>query len=386
MVDVPRALESVRNIEAASSWTLAPDGSVLTEESFQRTMARERKRTERSGRPFLLMLVDASIGNSAEKCGKLLCSVISALAGAKRVTDVIGWYKKDIVVGVVFTEITAENKALLLRVMLTRMSEALRNRLGIEHYNQITISFHFFPEDWHHQAKHRPCNPTLYPDILKREESKNGSRVFKRSIDVLGSTLALLIFSPLFLFIAVAIKLTSKGPVLFRQQRVGQYGIPFTFLKFRSMYVNNDDGNHKEYVRQLIAGTARKQPSNGQKGNGEGVYKLTDDCRITPLGRFLRRSSLDELPQVFNVLKGEMSLVGPRPSLPYEVTEYDLWHRSRLLEAKPGITGLWQVNGRNRLDFEEMVRLDLTYARTWSPWLDIKILLRTPRAVLEGAH
>jgi len=386
MADVPRVLENVRNIEAASSWAFASDGSVLTEQSFQRTIARERKRTERSGRPFLLMLVDVSIGSSAQKCGRLLFGVISALAGATRQTDVIGWYKENFVVGVVFTEITAEHQALLLKAMLTRMSKALRDRLGIEQFSQITISFHFFPEDWDQQTKHRPCNPTLYPDILKREDLQNGSRIFKRTIDVLGSTLALLISSPLTLLIAGAIKLTSKGPVLFRQQRVGQYGIPFTFLKFRSMYVNNDDGNHKEYVRQLIAGTARKQPSNGNKGNGDGVYKLTDDRRITPLGRFLRRSSLDELPQVFNVLKGEMSLVGPRPSLPYEVAEYDLWHRSRLLEAKPGITGLWQVNGRNRLEFEEMVRLDLTYARTWSPWLDIKILLRTPRAVLEGAH
>jgi lipopolysaccharide/colanic/teichoic acid biosynthesis glycosyltransferase len=386
MADAPRALESVRNIEASSSWAFAPDGSVLTEQSFQRTIARERKRTERSGKPFSLMLVDVSTGSLAEKRGKLLFGVISALSGATRQTDVIGWYKKDFVVGVVFTEITVEDKALLLKVMLTRMSEALRDRLGIEQFSQITISFHFFPEDWDHQAKQRPCNPTLYPDILKREDLQNGSRIFKRTIDVLGSTLALLMLGPLFLLIAVAIKLTSKGPVLFRQQRVGQYGIPFTFLKFRSMYVNNDDGNHKEYVRQLIAGTARKQPSNGNKGNGEGVYKLTDDRRITPLGRFLRRSSLDELPQVFNVLKGEMSLVGPRPSLPYEVAEYDLWHRSRLLEAKPGITGLWQVNGRNRLEFEEMVRLDLTYARTWSPWLDVKILLRTPRAILQGAH
>ena len=207
--------------------------------------------------------------------------------------------------------------------------------------------------------------------------------MLKRTMDVLGSILALLLLSPVFLLIALAIKLTSRGPVLFRQVRVGQYGALFTLLKFRSMYINNDDGNHKEYVGHLIAGRAEKQPSNG---NREGVYKLTRDCRITSVGAFLRRSSLDELPQFFNVLKGEMSLVGPRPSLAYEVAAYDPWHRRRLLEAKPGITGLWQVNGRNRVKFDEMVRLDLAYAETWSPWLDIKILLRTPRAVFEGAH
>jgi lipopolysaccharide/colanic/teichoic acid biosynthesis glycosyltransferase len=157
------------------------------------------------------------------------------------------------------------------------------------------------------------------------------------------------------------------------------------FLKFRSMYVNNDAAVHKEYVQSLIAGKAAKQPSNG---NGHGVYKLTKDSRITRVGSFLRKTSLDELPQFLNVLKGEMSLVGPRPPVPYEVEAYDIWHRRRLLEAKPGITGLWQVSGRSRVTFDDMVRLDLHYARTWSPWMDIKILWRTPGAVVlgEGAH
>jgi lipopolysaccharide/colanic/teichoic acid biosynthesis glycosyltransferase len=136
-------------------------------------------------------------------------------------------------------------------------------------------------------------------------------------------------------------------------------------------------------VRKLIAGEAERQVSNG---NGEGVYKLTSDPRVTSVGNFLRRTSLDELPQFLNVFRGEMSLVGPRPPLPYEVGAYDLWHRRRLVEVKPGMTGLWQVTGRNRVKFDDMVRLDVTYARTWSPWLDIKILMRTPRAVLEGAH
>jgi lipopolysaccharide/colanic/teichoic acid biosynthesis glycosyltransferase len=135
-------------------------------------------------------------------------------------------------------------------------------------------------------------------------------------------------------------------------------------------------------VQQLIAGKANKQPMNG---NDQGVYKLTKDSRITRVGAFLRKTSMDELPQFLNVLKGEMSLVGPRPPIPYEVEAYDIWHRRRLLEAKPGITGLWQVCGRSRVNFDDMVRLDLQYARTWSLWMDIKILLRTPGAVLLGA-
>jgi lipopolysaccharide/colanic/teichoic acid biosynthesis glycosyltransferase len=202
-------------------------------------------------------------------------------------------------------------------------------------------------------------------------------------MDIAGSALALVALSPLFLAIAIAIKISSAGPVLFRQKRIGQFGTCFVFMKFRSMYVNNDASVHESYVRKLIAGKAERQASNG---NGAAVYKLTTDPRVTSVGNFLRRTSLDELPQFLNVFKGEMSLVGPRPALPYEVGAYDLWHRSRLVEVKPGMTGLWQVMGRNRVKFDDMVRLDVTYARTWSPWLDMKILMRTPRAVLEGAH
>jgi lipopolysaccharide/colanic/teichoic acid biosynthesis glycosyltransferase len=200
-------------------------------------------------------------------------------------------------------------------------------------------------------------------------------------MDIIGSTLLLILLSPFFLLIGLAVKTTSKGPILFKQQRIGQYGKPFTFLKFRSMHADNDPAIHQEYVMKLIAGTA---PSHARDGDNAVVYKLTKDSRITPFGAFLRRSSLDELPQLLNVLLGEMSLVGPRPALPYEVAAYQTWHRRRVLEVKPGITGLWQVNGRCRLKFDDMVRLDLRYARVWSPWLDIKILIRTPKAVLSG--
>ena len=150
------------------------------------------------------------------------------------------------------------------------------------------------------------------------------------------------------------------------------------------MYTNNDDLVHKQYVQGLIAGKAEKHPSN----DGEVVYKLTEDSRITRVGDFLRKTSLDEFPQFLNVLRGEMSLVGPRPPIPYEVEAYKTWHRRRLLEAKPGMTGLWQVSGRSQVKFDDMVRLDIQYSRSWTLWVDIKILLRTPRAVLlgEGAH
>ena len=149
------------------------------------------------------------------------------------------------------------------------------------------------------------------------------------------------------------------------------------------MYASSNSNPHKEYVRQL---DRRRRRQESQQRRTARVYKLTSDSRITAVGAFLRRTSIDELPQFINVLKGDMSLVGPRPPIDYEVEKYDLWHRRRLMEAKPGITGLWQVAGRNRIAFDDMVRLDLKYAQLWSPWLDLKILLRTPKAVVEGAH
>jgi len=201
-------------------------------------------------------------------------------------------------------------------------------------------------------------------------------------MDIAGSLAALILCGPLFVLIALAIKLTSKGPILFKQERVGRYGSRFTFLKFRSMECDNDSRIHREYVKRFIAGEADQARGSHTQ---DVVYKIQDDPRVTRVGKFLRKTSLDELPQFINVLKGDMSLVGPRPPIPYELEGYQIWHRRRVLESKPGITGLWQVNGRSRLKFDDMVRLDLQYAKTWSLWLDIKILLRTPRVVLFGA-
>src|SRR2546430_10606945 len=312
-------MKSIDRTESASSSTSHGDNGLLTEHHFQRAIVLERKRSERSKRAFLLMLVGSGNCSSSEECGKVFSEFPSPLSLSIRETDVLGWYKKDVVVGVIFTEISIQDKASIGEVMLARITEVLRSRLKVEQLGQITFSFHVFPEDWDPKDENGSSDPTLYPDLLKREQSQRVPRMLKRTMDVLGSILALLLLSPVFLLIALAIKLTSRGPVLFRQVRVGQYGALFTLLKFRSMYINNDDGNHKEYVGQLIAGRAEKQPRTGDNGNGEGVYKLTRDCRITSVGAFLRRSSLDELPQFINALKGEMSLVGPRPPLDYEV-------------------------------------------------------------------
>jgi len=357
------------------------DRGVLNEEAFHRMISLERKRTERSGKPFLLMLLDMGNGLLSDKTEKAMDKILSALSLSTRETDITGWYKKNAVVGVMFTEFGAEDRNSILSTIMTRVSETLRNNLNSRQFGVISISFHLFPEEWNQEIPQRPSNPTLYPDLRRRDNARKFFCVTKRIMDIAGSALALLLFAPILLVIAIAIKLTSEGPVFFRQKRVGQYGEQFVFLKFRSMHVNNDASIHKAFVKQLIAGSAQSQPGNG---NGQTVYKLTSDPRITRIGGFLRRTSLDELPQFLNVLKGEMSLVGPRPAIAYEVEAYDIWHRRRVLEAKPGITGLWQVNGRSRIKFDDMVRLDLRYAKTWSPWMDLKILLRTPVAVVFG--
>jgi lipopolysaccharide/colanic/teichoic acid biosynthesis glycosyltransferase len=384
-VNLRRSGNGATSYVLAAERVLVGERRVLSEESFQHMLSLERKRTERSRKPFLLMLLDTGVGRTSHSTTKRFENIVSTLLVNTRETDLTGWYKDGSVVGVMFTELDIDEKNSILSTMLERVSCALRDNLTFEQFNKISISFHLFPEEWEHESGQRPSNPTLYPDLTKRDESRRSFQIMKRVMDVVGSLAALICLSPFLLVIAAAIKLTSEGPILFRQKRIGQYGKPFTFLKFRSMYVNNDARQHREYVQKLIAGKAEKQPSNG---NGTGVYKLTKDPRVTRIGSFLRRTSLDELPQFFNVLEGKMSLVGPRPPVPYEVEAYDFWHRGRLLEAKPGITGLWQVNGRSRVKFDDMVRLDIRYARTWSPWMDVKILLRTPGAVVlgEGAH
>ncbi len=354
---------------------------ILQEEAFVRMISLERKRSERSRKPFVLMLLDMNQPLGGGKSGKALEKILGALGAATRETDVTGWYKNNFIVGVMFTEIGDAERDRIVTAMIARVSETLRTHLTAEQFEQLSVSFHVFPEDWDHEATTRPSNPALYPDLSYRDEKRKVENVLKRAMDIGGSALALVALSPVFAGIAAAIKLTSKGPVFFCQQRIGQYGEPFVFLKFRSMHVNNDSGIHRQYVRKLIAGTA---PANSSGENGEKIYKLTRDPRITRVGAFIRKTSLDELPQLLNVLMGEMSLVGPRPPIRYEVEAYDVWHRRRLLEAKPGITGLWQVSGRCRVKFDDMVRLDLHYARYRSPWMDLKILARTPAAVVSG--
>jgi lipopolysaccharide/colanic/teichoic acid biosynthesis glycosyltransferase len=351
------------------------------EESFNRLLLLERRRTERSGSPFVLSLMNvASLPQTKTPSSiAMLCNSISART---RDTDVIGWYQSLKEIGILYTMLGDAERNSIIGTLTQKMREALVESIGPDKIHKVPISFHFFPEDYGGTETSHTLDEKLYPDLTRMNSSKNIRYVLKRALDVAGSIGGILICSPFLIAIPVLIKLTSNGPVLFRQQRIGLLGKDFTFLKFRSMAANSDPAIHKKYVEDLIQ---KRIGDKEQEGKSGPVYKLTNDPRITPLGRFLRKTSLDELPQLFNVLKGDMSLVGPRPPIPYEVAAYRSWHRRRIIEVKPGITGLWQVHGRSRTTFDEMVRLDLQYISTQSLWLDIKLILQTPLAVLIGS-
>ena len=363
---------------ARTAQTITRESHLVEETNFLFAVGQERKRSERSGKPFLLLLL---AGNYSGRKGDTVASkVVAALGASTRDTDIAGWYEDKNTIGIIFTEV-AEKTNEAVQAVLTRVTTALSKTLDPDELNDISITCHLYPEQ---TSSHGTVDVSVfYPgQTTDHPENRQASLAVKRGIDILGSLAAILLFSPIFAVLAILVKFSSNGPVLFRQTRVGQFGKKFTFLKFRSMRVNNDASIHKDFVTKFIAGKS-------EKAGGEGtVFKITKDPRVTPIGRFIRRTSLDELPQFFNVLLGDMSLVGPRPPLPYEFECYDVWHRTRVFEVRPGITGLWQVNGRSKTNFDDMVRLDLQYARTWTVWMDIKILAKTPKAVLggEGAY
>jgi lipopolysaccharide/colanic/teichoic acid biosynthesis glycosyltransferase len=353
--------------------------SFLSEDHFRRMLSRERKRSERSRKHLVLMLIDGK-GVKSKKTDALLEQIAVVMGAAIRETDIAGWFETGSVFGVIFTEFGQAEVSTAIKIIESKITAALQGAFKASQLSSFQISFYAFPDGWEGNGQTRAVEQEFYPDLFEVEEKKKLSLLIKRAMDVCGASAALLALSPVFLVLAGLVKLTSKGPVFFRQQRVGRYGLNFEFLKFRSMYVSTDAAIHKEYVRNFIAGKACPTADSTKKT----VYKITNDPRVTWVGKIMRRTSLDEIPQFWNVLRGEMSLVGPRPPIPYEIEAYDIWHRRRLLESRPGITGLWQVHGRSKTTFDEMVRLDLQYSRMWSPMLDVKILLQTPRAVFSG--
>jgi len=346
---------------------------IADEPLFTRMLLLERRRCERAGTRFGLLLID--LGEVVRALSPLeVREVGAAISGSMRETDITGWHRHPSVIGVILTTLNDTDCLSVDSIILKRIRSILSLHLDNRQMQATRISCHLFPEDDNHKAEGH-SNRMFYSDHEKKDFKSKSPAALKKAVDLVGSIAALVLLSPLFLIIPLLIKLTSAGPVFFRQKRIGQFGREFTFLKFRSMVVDCDPAIHKEYIRNLIDKTG---------AHSGGSYKIKNDPRVTVVGKFLRKSSLDELPQFLNVLKGEMSLVGPRPPIPYEFEKYSLWHRRRILEAKPGMTGAWQVEGRSRTTFDEMVRMDLRYIRNQSVWLDIKILLKTPIAVISG--
>ncbi len=346
---------------------LRPQRKPFVQDAFLQMLRLERRRTERSGRPFILVLISGEDlqGTTSSHWAD---DVATALSACIRETDVLGWYEQQAFLGLLMTEILDASSG-TIEAIVQRISQALQGRVPSEIYCRLTLVVRVFPEDGEDRV--------FYPDHSRDDYSKKIDRSLKRATDIAGSAIALLFCAPIFLVIAIAIKCTSEGPIFFCQNRVGRLGKEFCFYKFRTMSANNDPRIHREYVAKLIAGGADANQT-------DGLYKLTNDPRITKVGRFLRRTSLDELPQFFNVLMNDMSLVGPRPPLPYEYERYQTWHKRRVWEFKPGITGLWQIEGRSRTTFDEMVRLDIRYAKIQSLWLDLKIMWQTPSAMFLG--
>jgi exopolysaccharide biosynthesis polyprenyl glycosylphosphotransferase len=339
----------------------------------------ERKRCERSRDSFMLLLLEAPDLFQGRSGSWVLQKIARAISASTRETDVFGWYEKECTLGLIVSQV-GPSPCANSGLVTSRIALALQESLPIELFDSLKLRVRIFPDDSDDEIG-KGKEFTFYRDFSRNHDIRRNAHRLKRMIDIVVSGLALIALSPIMLLLALLVKCTSRGPVLFRQRRVGRYGAAFTFLKFRSMYSNNDPSIHREYVARHIAGNVH---ANGAEGTNKVAYKLVNDPRITPLGKILRKSSLDELPQLLNVLAGEMSLVGPRPPVPYEFERYDTWHKRRIFEVKPGITGLWQIKGRSKTTFDEMVRLDLRYIKAWSLWLDLKIILQTPRVVVSG--
>jgi lipopolysaccharide/colanic/teichoic acid biosynthesis glycosyltransferase len=346
---------------------------ILNEDLFKGVLTRERRRSDRSNQSVLLLRLsvkDGLVGDSS----LVLDRALDALLVNAQDTDIVGWLDEGSVLGVILSEVRGPDVTRTCDAILTHLRRAVGKT-----FRHLSIRFHVYPEPKHPGEEGRwPVDPILYPDLTPPGRWTRYDAV-KRGLDIAISLTLLTAFSPLILLIAALVKCSSHGSVMFKQARVGRMMKPFTMFKFRTMYSNGSDKLHRDYVSSFIKAGNRVAPAAR-----DGVFKLADDPRVTPIGSLLRKTSLDELPQLWNVLRGDMSLVGPRPPLPYEVEQYEAWHRCRILEAQPGVTGLWQVTGRSRTTFDEMVRLDLRYVRTRSLWTDIRILLATPAAVLSG--
>lgn len=333
---------------------------------FTEAVQREIRRSERSRAPLSIVRYAVDNGTDSLHFERLL----GILQGSMRETDVLGHISTD-----TLAILCPDTDAAGARGLIAKLAPLVCDMPVLP--TTATFPDHIFeslsggtPPGDAFQMLGPPAEPI---DNL-------GDYRLKRGLDVVSALIALVVFGPLMLVVALLVRLTSPGPIIFKQKRLGKGGVPFTFYKFRSMEVNGDDRIHREYVARLIRSGKHEAPSDEK---GDATYKMTADPRVTMVGRIIRMTSIDELPQLLNVLKGDMSMVGPRPPIPYEAAHYEPWHLRRILIAKPGITGLWQVEGRSRVTFSEMVRMDLRYIRYCSLAFDLKIMLKTVGVVLR---
>ena len=384
---------------------------ICSVEEFKNILLRERTRCDRNGHGFSLVVFE--VVENMER-GKTTAQLVKALLMRRfRMIDEIGWFRNQHI-SVLLNNTDREGAWNFVKDIQNMIPSAAR---------YVRCHVYVYPTDWQNifygngngnsNERHLIDNSTKgdrrtsdksafstrhaesvwvnadSPGSENQSDSYvqpvpelyqiygSGIPLWKRGMDIIGAALSLAVLSPLLLFVSIMIKFASSGPVFFKQERVGYLGKKFIMWKFRSMKLNCDTLTHQEHFSKLINST--KQIDENEK---LPMTKLDDHPHIIPFGKILRKLCIDELPQIINVLCGKMSIVGPRPPIPYEAEEYLHWHNGRF-DAVPGITGLWQVSGKNRLTFDQMIRLDIQYSRQLSIWLDIKIILMTPFAIMS---
>ena len=373
---------------------------ICTTDNFYRSLERERDRSDRFGLKFAVVSFDLKTVNLNGKYPKLFTKAVHSRI---RVSDEIGWID-DQNIGLLLFNTEKEGAIRFVKDVKATIDNntTLPNyRLYVYPADGKRIQKNFrnivLPKNENRRHYNKNVKKRLHPNLIHSDILDSTSRsshpdektdlcqnlgnifprkmpLWKRFLDITGASIALVVFSPFFLIIPVFIKVLAPGPVFFKQERVGFGGRKFMFLKFRSMKVNADPTVHRQYLAGLI---------NSEGEVEKPMIKLDGrNSQIIPFFKFIRKTYLDELPQLINVLRGEMSLIGPRPPIPYEVAEYSRWHNSRF-DIVPGMTGLWQISGKNRLTFKEMVRLDINYCRKLSFVSDLKILFKTPLVILS---
>lgn len=337
--------------------------NIHTITDFHAALKRERFLSDRNNHGFSLITFNAKI---IKKDNILATQLAEILATRLRTTDIVGWYNTKSI-SLLLPDTDSKG--------VKNLSDLLRSKITLSENTPLYDIYTYPSKSWQNGNGYKGI--FRFKDISEETYTKfsfeRKIHLWKRTMDIVCSFFGLLLLLPFLAFVALMIKIVSPGPILYKQQRVGRTGKIFNFYKFRTLKMNNDVTVHQKYLKRLI-----KEDSNRDKP----MEKLEDDYNVILMGDFLRKSCIDELPQLLNVLRGEMSLVGPRPCIPYEAEEYLSWH-ARRFDITPGMTGLWQVSGKNKTTFKEMIRMDIEYISKQSFWLDIKILLKTPLVILS---